>query len=69
MVLWKGIRGRKMLAWPVANVFAAGPQLFGWRRGLPSERSNVQRHCTQSETFPPAGHIAFLHTQLPGVSS
>lgn len=42
-----------------------GHTLSGWRRRLPSETRNVQRHCRQPETFSES-HIALLHTQLKG---
>lgn len=54
LALWKGFMGRTLRARQLLMSSLQGLILFGWRRGLPSERRNVQRHCRQSRDISPS---------------
>lgn len=68
MVAWKGVMEEKRWQGQLLMCLLLDHALSGWRRRLPSETRNVQRHCRQPETFSES-HIALLHTQLAGAGS
>lgn len=45
MVLGKGVMGRKILAWPVANVFATGLSIVVWLEAWASLR---EKECPEA---------------------